>query len=80
MTLAQYHKREGFIARIGRQQAITFKKDPSATEDEIKTAEELRRVSEEIKTRLWKNIEHYIAPGPKEEDEEYSWLVAAWYR
>ncbi|KIX07673.1 uncharacterized protein Z518_02327 [Rhinocladiella mackenziei CBS 650.93] len=80
MALAQYHKREAFIARIGRQQAIAIEKDPNSTEDEIETARELRRVSEETKRWLWKDIGRHISVRPETEDEEYSWLVAAWYR
>ena len=80
MRIAEYHKREAFIARVGRQQAITIETDPGSTEEEIETASKLRLDSEEIKTRLWKDIGDHITLSPETEEDEYRWLVAAWYR
>ena len=80
MVIAEFHRREAEIARIGRQWAIAIGKDSKATEEERQDAEEKATAAKEIKERLWRDIVKHIQKGERSEEEEYDWLVAAWYR
>jgi len=80
LSIAEYHKREAEVARIGRQLALATNNDPESTATEKIDAKKQLADAEVIKERLWKGIEKNIATKPTSEDEEYDWLVAAWYR
>jgi hypothetical protein len=80
MAIAIYHQREAEIARIGRQLALAIKEDPQANEADKQEAEKQAAKAKETKERLWKDIEKHIPTKARSEEEEYNWLVAAWYR
>jgi hypothetical protein len=80
MPIAHYHKREAFVGRIGRQLALVIQADPHATEDEKTKAAQLMANAVDIKKRLWKVNGSRVKQVPKDEEEKWAWLVAAWYR
>ncbi|KAF2738224.1 hypothetical protein EJ04DRAFT_560814 [Polyplosphaeria fusca] len=84
MTISENHKREEFIARIGRQWALTIltiDADPTSTDEEKDMAAEMKKTSEDIRQRLWEQINPYVKDASNvQEEEQYRWLLAAWYR
>ncbi|RSL52715.1 hypothetical protein CEP53_008003 [Fusarium sp. AF-6] len=81
LQLAELHRREGEIARSGRQLAALIRSDPESGEMEKEEADELSERAEKIKDAHWKAIEKFVPRDEDmEEEEKYNWLVAAWYR
>ncbi|KAJ4302826.1 hypothetical protein N0V90_001717 [Kalmusia sp. IMI 367209] len=80
MPIAQYQKQEAFIGRLGRQLALIIEADPNATTEEKIEAKKLLNNAIEIKKRLWKSTGSRVKKIPKDEEDEWAWLVAAWYR
>ncbi|RSL51273.1 hypothetical protein CEP54_011481 [Fusarium duplospermum] len=81
LKLAELHRREGEIARNARQLAALIRSDPQSGEVGKEEADELSKRAEKIKDAHWKAIEKFVPRGEgMEEEEEYNWLVAAWYR
>ena len=80
MTIATYHQREGEIARIGKQLASALRNSPAPTAEEIREADELSIEAKQTKDRMWNDIETHIGRKVHDEEEQFDWLVAAWYR
>lgn len=80
MTIAEYHQRDAELARIQRQLALAINENPQATEREKEEAEGHAANAQKIKERLWKDIKKFAPAEVQAEEEQYNWLVAAWYR
>ncbi|KAL2671552.1 hypothetical protein Neosp_014142 [[Neocosmospora] mangrovei] len=81
LQLAEIHRREGEIARSARQLAALTLGDAGSPDAEKKEALELSARAKNIKDVQWKVIEKFVTrDATMGEEEEYNWLVAAWYR
>lgn len=80
--IAVAQKRKEHVIRIDRLAGLLSEKHPPEDDAEKQTAATMLKEVRRAKEPLWAKIQKYITQGGRiwTEEEQFNWLVAAWYR